>query len=299
MEVLEKDVDGKPIKYRIRDLGPLEETLSLAELMSAEDEDVSQVEVEGDWNVRKYQLSGQRDSNARGGSFYADNKSGGGYVAIHSGSIVTIQHRRTPQEMADQYVHLHEAREQVLKDPKVQDIIRTMNISEKESELMVDRALQFGIDPYVLFSMKSLGVPGLDFGMQGAGLDTFAGQIEMVCRMIQREEHLYERTFHGEARDASGRATPGFLVYLSHVYSGERSPGTDTVDGRDYAKKILTTYSGLTGQSYDVNLVMAALDSMVQHAYSTYEKDPAISTSADVEAFIGDAKKYLGRPYVW
>ena len=291
--------EGKAEEYKVGDLGDLEDTLGLAELMDGQDQDVDSVTVTGEYEGKKVEISGRRAPGTRG-AFYTEH---GDYVAVHSGYTVRINHRRSPQEVAAEYLQFHQTRERILANREIQNIIQTKNISDQERDIMIYRASSFGIDPALLFSMKALGVPGYSFGMEGSGVESFTGQVEMACRMIQRHAHLYERTYHGKVYTDSSHPDagfePGFLVYLSHIYVNETSHASDTLDGGHYARDILGRYSAITGKSYDIELLVRAQDTMMAAANQTFERDSFISGSAGVEAFIDQAKRHLGRRYVW
>ncbi|MDD5213304.1 MAG: NlpC/P60 family protein [Candidatus Gracilibacteria bacterium] len=290
MNKFAKKIDDKTYNIDFGTNKSLENNIGLSEVMP---EEVKKVHIIGEKNGRKYDLVGTRQGTK--GGFYDEN---GRYLAIFNGFKVEVLESYTSEELASKQKENDEKISSLSADSKFDDF-RT-KFGEKELSSIIKKGVEYSIDPMFLISLRKIenGGSGREFGVMNPSMDTFDGQLNMACRIIQDNMNKYKRVT-GENPIASADTFSGeFVAYLSNIYAPIGASDDPNNLNKNHFTNLISSYSKYTGYDFGNTDILLAKATESRTKWQTAFDADSLEGKTSPDELIASLSKNVGKKYV-
>lgn len=188
---------------------------------------------------------------------------------------------------------------EILKSPLVEKFKN--KYSQEQLEIIVRKAQEYSIDPYLLLAMRSTENwrAWIDFWVMKAWIDTFDGQLTMACRIIQNNANRYRKMTWELPMDWSWRFSAEFIWYLSNKYAPIGASNDPNDLNSNHLRNLLAFYWEYSGKRFD------NIDEIIKNNFAFLKKWEVQMTSWEIvwtttaDALIANANEHIGKWYVW
>lgn len=290
MNKFAKKIDDKTYNIDFWTNKSLENNIGLSEVMP---EEVKKVHIIWEKNGRKYDLVWTRQGTK--GWFYDEN---GRYLAIFNWFKVEVLESYTSEELASKQKENDEKISSLSADSKFDDF-RT-KFGEKELSSIIKKWVEYSIDPMFLISLRKIENwgSGREFGVMNPSMDTFDGQLNMACRIIQDNMNKYKRVT-GENPIASADTFSGeFVAYLSNIYAPIWASDDPNNLNKNHFTNLISSYSKYTGYDFGNTDILLAKATESRTKWQTAFDADSLEWKTSPDELIASLSKNVWKKYV-
>lgn len=290
MNKFAKKIDDKTYNIDFWTNKSIENNIGLSEVMP---EEVKKVHIIWEKKGRKYDLVWIRQGTK--GWFY-DEK--GKYLAIFNGFKVEVLESYTPEELAEKQKENDEKISSLSADSKFDDF-RT-KFGEKELSSIIKKGIEYGIDPMFLISLRSIENwwVGRQFWVMNPSMDTFDGQLNMACRIVQDNMNKYKRVTGENPLATADTFSWEFVAYLSNIYAPIWASNDPTNLNKNHFINLISSYSKYTWYDFGNTDTLLAKASESRTKWQTAFDRDSLEWTTNPDELIASLSKYLGKKYV-
>lgn len=257
-------------------------------------EEVKRVRVIWEKNWIKYDMSWSRQWLKWW--FYDEKRK---YIPVFNNFQVEVLESYDKKDLEQRKKDNEEKVKEVLNSPFVEKFKN--KYSKEQLELIVRKAQEYSIDPYLVLAMRSTENwrDWLDFWVMKSGIDTFDGQLTMACRIIQNTQNRFSRITWEDFLDWNWRYRWEFIGFLSSIYTPIWASNDPNNLNSNHLRNLLTFYWEYSGKQF------ANLDEIINNNFAFLKKWEVqmnaweIVWSTTPDALIANAQEHIGKWYVW